>query len=183
MLCPSLLFQIGANGENSNQNQKKALSPTDMAFSRVFRRRLPSLVTIIVLICTVYFLCLYRNWLPDELNIFLSLEYQALEEGRETTEFTDGKCVLPKLDPFRAEIMPLIETLPPLKCREKRYGVVEGQEIHLNTKGIKSAKMVYIRRPHDDDFSVEYSDPIKIDLNEKGMDLHKFNQKNHRLLL
>ena len=107
--------------------------------------------------------------MPDELNIFISLEYQQLEEGKETTEFTDSKCVLPQLDPFRKEVMPLIKTLPPLKCKEKRYGVVNGQEIHLNPKGLKKAKLVYIRRPPGDDFTVKYSDPVDINLNEKGM--------------
>ena len=127
------------------------------------------MVGLIAVLVTLYFACLYKNLLPDELNIFLSLEYQHLEEGRETTEFTDSKCVLPPLDPFRKEIMPLIKTLPPLKCKEQRYGVVEGQEIHLSTKGLKSAKMVYIRRPPGDDFTVKYSDPVKIDLNKKGI--------------
>ena len=141
-----------------------------MSIARVFRRRGPRLIISVVGIFSIYSLCLYNNILPDELNIFLSLEYQRLEEGKETTEFIDSKCVLPPLDPFRKEVMPLIQSLPPLKCKEKRYGVVQGKEIHLNPDGLRGAKLVYIRRPNGDDFHVKYSDPVDINLKEKGIE-------------
>ena len=154
-----------------------------MPFSRYFRRRGPSILISVVAVVLVYFCCMYTNILPDELNVFLSLEYQQLEEGKETTEFIDSKCVLPHLDPFRKEVMALVQTLPPLKCKEKRYGVVQGQEIHLNPKGLKGAKLVYVRRPSGDDFHVKYSDPVNVNLNEKGIQYVFIKNNAHYLHL
>lgn len=92
----------------------------------------------------------------------------ALDEQNETTEFTDSKCVLPKVDPYRQEILPLMKKLLPLKCGGRRYGYAEGREIHLKTKELKAAKMYYIKRPVGDDFKVTLSKEEVIDLNLDG---------------
>ena len=93
-----------------------------------------------------------------------------LEADNETTEFVDSKCVLPKVDPFRVDVMKLIRKLPPIKCNgKKRYGTVVGQELRLNVNGLDNAKMMYIIRLEENDFNVGFSEAIAIDLTKTGM--------------
>ena len=104
------------------------------------------------------------------LGSFRSYDFvMPLEAGNETTEFVDSKCVLPTVDPFRVDVMELIRKLPPIKCNGKtRYGTVEGQELRLDVNGLRKAEMKYIRRPAGDDFKVEFSEAISIDLARAG---------------
>ena len=141
-----------------------------MAMFHLLRRRglsLGKLFSVIGFLATCYFIFLAT------LNIYSNkqepkLVFMPLDEQNETTEFTDGKCVLPKVDPYRQEILPLVKKLPPLNCGGRRYGYTQGREIHLKTKEVRAAKMYYIKRPEGDDFKVTLSKEEVIDFNSNG---------------
>ena len=98
-----------------------------------------------------------------------------LESGNESTEFVDGKCVLPVIDPFRTDVMNLVRKLPPIKCNgKKRYGTVIGQQLRLDVNGLRKADIKYITRRDGDDFNVEFSEAIQLDLSKTGIEFNSF---------
>ena len=134
-----------------------------MALCCNISRRKSRIIAAIVVTVLVTLFCM-RQYAIETFDLVLPLEAH-----NESTEFVDGKCVLPVVDPFRADVMKLVRKLPPIKCnRMKRYGTVVGQEVHLDVSGLIKVEMKYIRRPHGDDFNVKFSEAIPVDLTTTG---------------
>ena len=128
--------------------------------ARVTRTR----IILFFIVFIIYFSIDHARWT----DYFLYDFDASLEEGNETTEFVDTKCILPQLDPFRESAMKYVEKLPKLTCAGKRRGFIKGTEILIDGKDITKLQMSYIRRPEGDDFNTVYSDRIDIDLNSRG---------------
>ena len=136
-----------------------------MAFYNYRNRRKIKFIGIVsvVIVISLFF---FRQLTIETFDLVIPLE-----AGNESTEFVDGKCVLPIVDPFRTDVMNLVRKLPPIKCNgKKRYGTVIGQELRLDVNGLRKAEMKYIRRRDGDDFNVEFSEAIQLDLTNTGMD-------------
>ena len=130
------------------------------------RRRLIKIVCVTGVVF-IFASMLFKQFASETFDLVMPLE-----ADNETTEFVDSKCVLPKVDPFRVDVMKLIRKLPPIKCNgKKRYGTVVGQELRLDVNGLRKAEMKYIRRPAGDDFKVEFSEAISIDFTKTGMNI------------
>ena len=126
-------------------------------------RRLSKIIVAIVVTLLVSFFCMRQSAI-ETFDLVLPLEAH-----NESTEFVDGKCVLPVVDPFRTDVMMLVRKLSPIKCNgKKRYGKVVEQELQLDVSGLIKVEMKYIRRPDGDDFNVEFSEAIQVDLTSAG---------------
>ena len=131
------------------------------------QRRRPRLILYAVSFLTLLYLILfYFEAVPDILNP--SLTFLPLEEGKENSDLTQGKCLLPNLDPFRPDVLKYVRKLPELKCKGERYGRVSGSELHLKTTGLSKVLMAYMRRPEGDDFKMFYSKDVPVDLQRAG---------------
>ena len=131
-------------------------------YNRRVRRR-GKLIAIAAAIVFIFFVL--RQLTTETFDLVIPLE-----AGNESTEFVDGRCVLPVVDPFRADVMRLVRKLPPIKCNgKKRYGTVIGQELRLDVSGLRKAEMRYIRRPDGDDFNFKFSEAIQLDVTKSGI--------------
>ena len=141
----------------------EVLYVTMACFNQRIRRKV-KFVTIAAVLCLIFLLLL------RELSIDTFDSIIPLEAGNESPEFVDGRCVLPVVDPFRADVMRLVRKLPPIKCNgKKRYGTVTGQELRLDVSGLRKAEMRYIRRPDGDDFNFRFSKAIRLDITSAGI--------------
>ena len=124
---------------------------------------------------TLYLILFYFEALPDVLNP--SLTFLPLEEGKENSDLTQGKCILPNVDPFRPDVLKYVRKLPELKCKGERYGRVSGSELHLKTTGLSRVLIAYMRRPEGDDFKMFYSKDVPVDLKKAGKTCRLFHPK------
>ena len=135
-----------------------------MAASVIRTRQLLRIISFIIFLCILLYSTTSHL---DDSNVYDLMI--PLEAGTESTELIDAKCLLPNVDPFRADVMKLVRKLPPIKCNgKKRYGTVVGQQLRLDVSELRKAEMKYVRRPKEDDFSIKYSEAIQLDLNTAG---------------
>ena len=75
-----------------------------------------------------------------------------------------GRCVIPRVDPFRDEAMKHMKNLSKLNCKikGKYYGEIKGGKLHVTSDAIVDGYIHYIRRPKRGDFSVEFSEKIAL---------------------
>ena len=142
-------------------------------------RHLRLMFFLVILIC----LFLTLKLVILSLSQSQSLSHLSWNSEEEADQLSTSQCVLPNVDPFRVDIMKLIRKLPPIRCNgKKRYGTVVGQELRLDVNGLRKAEMKYIRRPAGDDFKVEFSEAISIDLTRTGRVTSRYCRTfSHRL--
>ena len=71
-------------------------------------------------------------------------------------------CVIPKLDPFAKEAMRYVKDIEKNNCHKKDYAVLQNGTLKLKRNGIRDVLIRYFRRAKNDDFNIDYSDPVSI---------------------
>ena len=135
----------------------------NVCYKRSQRRLKAITATAALLLVILYFM---RRLARESLSSSLPVKAR---RGRKS--IINISCILPKVDPFNQDVMKHVRKLSPLKCSEKkRYGTVVGQTLLLDVTGVVKAEMKYIRRPKGDDFGVEYSEAIQLDITKAGFE-------------
>ena len=123
------------------------------------------LYAISLLLVFSFILCHFEV-VPDVWNPLLT--FIPLEEGKENSDATQGKCLIPNFDPFHPGVLKFVKKLPELKCKGERYGRISGSELHLKTTELSNVLMAYMRRPQGDDFRMIYTKDQPVDLTNVG---------------
>ena len=75
-----------------------------------------------------------------------------------------GKCVIPKIDPFREEAVRFMEHLPDLHCSRSQspFGWVKDSKLFIRTDGMVNGYMQYIERPSENDFNFKLTEKVPL---------------------
>ena len=111
-----------------------------------------------------YLSSLFNNKYYDDSMSTLSRGLYDLQKSEIDAIIDKQKCKIPALHPFHPEIQPhlMVPRIDP--CRIKKYGVVNGNILHLKLRGVTMASLYYIKSLND--FKIQYSD--RVDLMEEG---------------
>lgn len=91
--------------------------------------------------------------------------------SRDVTKFETSEpkaaCIIPKLNPFDKTAMKYIKDVGTHVCNGVDHAVVKDGVLKVKASNARDALIRYIRRKENDDFQLEFSEPIKLAKNEK----------------
>lgn len=91
--------------------------------------------------------------------------------SRDVTKFETSEpkaaCIIPKLNPFDKTAMKYIKDVGTHVCNGVDHAVVKDGVLKVKASNARDALIRYIRRKKNDDFQLEFSEPIKLAKNEK----------------
>ena len=94
--------------------------------------------------------------------------------SKEETPKVKAACEIPKLNPFDKTAMKYIRDISNIVCKGVDHAQLKDGVLKVNASNVRDALIRYIRLKENDDFHLEFSEPIKlINVGRKSVNITK----------